>query len=287
MLLALYLEGDLDAPDKTLGLSHRRYLATERTSSEAMTTPERTIGDFHVFEHNVDTVTSFGAHRHREHQIAWMRQGRMQIDVDNRRLHLHPEHMIWLPSYLVHEMTIMTAGALVSAYIHPGLSPGGQRWQRPVVVTAHPLATELLTYLTGSAVRDEHREQCVQTLFGLLERAPERKDILALPHDRRARAIAAAILDNPADNRTLQQWAHETGVSTKTLMRAFSAETGHSYTQWRTRARMHSTLEALAAGQAVATIAASTGYSTTSGFIAAFRSVFDTTPSAYARTHRQ
>ena len=252
-----------------------------------MNTSKQTLGDFHVFEHTVDAATSFGAHQHREHQIAWMREGRMQLDVDNRRLHLHSGHMVWLPRHVVHEMTIMTAGTLVSAYLHPDLSPDGQRWKKTVVFTAHPLATELLTYLTGSAIPDKHREQCGQTLFGLFERAPAREDILALPLDRRARSIATAILDNPADTRTLQLWAQETGVSTKTLMRAFVAETGISYTQWRTRARLNSTLDALAAGQAVATVAAEIGYSTSSGFITAFRKAFGTTPSAYARTHRK
>jgi AraC-like DNA-binding protein len=50
---------------------------------------------------------------------------------------------------------------------------------------------------------------------------------------------------------------------------------------WRQQIRLLSSLERLAKGQSVTTIALDVGYNTPSGFITAFRQSFGKTPTAY------
>ncbi|MCD2104179.1 AraC family transcriptional regulator [Rhodococcus erythropolis] len=77
------------------------------------------------------------------------------------------------------------------------------------------------------------------------------------------------------------EWARELGVSSKTWTRAFVADTGITFRQWRTCARMYASLEMLARGEGVKDVAPKVAYRTSSGFIAAFRETFGTAPARY------
>ncbi|WP_424805316.1 helix-turn-helix domain-containing protein [Rhodococcus sp. 27YEA15] len=224
---------------------------------------------------------SFPAHRHPEHQLAWMRQGRMELVIGARHWHVQGDRIVWIPGNVRHEMSLLPPADLISAYARSDLRPAGSRWLQPLVLEADPLAVELLVALADDRVPDLSRERCRILLYDMLAAAPERQDVLAVPADERARHVATRILANPADPRDLEAWAVETGVSSKTLMRAFVAETGMSYSRWRTRARMYAAVELLSSGESVTAVAAALGYDTSSGFIKAFRQVFGQTPARY------
>jgi AraC-like DNA-binding protein len=104
---------------------------------------------------------------------------------------------------------------------------------------------------------------------------------LPMPSDRRIRQITSALVDNPADNRRLQEWAARAGMSTRTMIRRFTTETGFSFTEWRQRARLMRALELLAVNTPVTTVALDLGYETVSAFIAMFRRAFGVTPTRY------
>lgn len=246
----------------------------------------RTSKEFRVVSHVVHTEVGFGAHRHPEHQLAWMRDGRMELQVGGDTWNLHSGHVVWLPGNVMHEMTLKvgdSGGEMISAYAAPDLRPVGARWAQPMVLAIDELTAQLLLQLAQPGLDRHRRFLCQSLLYNLLESAPERHDVLAVPRDARARVIAARILADPSDPRELGDWAREAGVSAKTLMRAFAADTGTTFSRWRTRARMYAAVDLLVGGSPVHTVAAQVGYDTPSGFIGAFRATFGTTPASYVR----
>ncbi len=104
---------------------------------------------------------------------------------------------------------------------------------------------------------------------------------LPLPIDPRILKVAHALVDDPADQRDIEDWAKLASVSERTLSRRFVEETGFSFSSWRQRARLVRSLEMLAAGLPVTAIALDLGYSTTSAFIALFRRNFGEPPASY------
>jgi AraC-like DNA-binding protein len=102
-----------------------------------------------------------------------------------------------------------------------------------------------------------------------------------IPADERARAVAQSLFGNPADGRTLADWGRDVGASERTLARAFLADTGLSFGQWRGLLRVRAATVALATGEPVARVARQVGYESTSAFVAAFRRATGTTPAAY------
>ena len=107
--------------------------------------------------------------------------------------------------------------------------------------------------------------------------------VLPRPADARIRRVTAAISADPADRRPLKSWARDLGLSERSLIRKFQAETGMTFRQWRRQARLLEALERLAAGEPVTAVAFAIGYDSTSAFIAAFREIFGETPRRYFR----
>jgi AraC-like DNA-binding protein len=73
-------------------------------------------------------------------------------------------------------------------------------------------------------------------------------------------------------------------IAARTLSRRFVAETGFTFTAWRQRVRILRSLELLAEGKTVATIALDLGYENVSAFISMFRRTLGSSPTQY--THR-
>src|SRR5690606_28238949 len=98
-----------------------------------------------------------------------------------------------------------------------------------------------------------------------------------------AAAVARELTRNPADPRTAEEWARSLYLSSTSLRRAFRAETGMPFSEWRTRLRLNHALGLLAQGHLVGAVAARVGFTSTNGFILAFRRHFGQTPGAYLR----
>jgi AraC-like DNA-binding protein len=143
------------------------------------------------------------------------------------------------------------------------------------------LLAELIGYLGGESLSVAERERAEALLADLLRPVPMTTIEIRMPEDERAADVAARLLAEPADERTLAQWGSAVGASARTLARAFVAGTGLPFGQWRRRVRLQAALPMLAAGQAVGTVARRVGYQTPSAFVAAFRTETGQTPAAY------
>ena len=115
-------------------------------------------------------------------------------------------------------------------------------------------------------------------------RQPEQQPLrLPIPREERLSRVAHALLDDVADDRTLDDWAHFAGMSRRTFMRAFSTEVGMSFGRWRQQVRLFAALEMLAQRESVTDVAIAVGYDSVSAFIEMFRTMLGSTPQAYFR----
>ncbi len=243
--------------------------------------------------------TRYDSHLHATDQLAWMVAGSMRLTVGGTTWELGADHVAWIPAGALHEMTITRPGTLVDVYAAPALRPsprpgtqagtqaGGQdRWDRPAVLAVDPMAATLLRHAAEAPRSPERRDLAYRLLLDVLADAPLRHDVVALPADPRARRVAAALLDDPADARSLGDWAAALHVSEKTLARAFVAGTGLTFRRWRLRRRLQAAAGLLVDGLAVGEVAERVGYASPSAFIASFAEVYGCTPRRYAADAR-
>ncbi|WP_067846862.1 AraC family transcriptional regulator [Nocardia lijiangensis] len=217
--------------------------------------------------------------RNPQHQIAWAARGVITVETDHGHWVLPPTRALWIPGGHPHRTGTAEGAAIRGIFIEPDRCP--VTYPAPTMVRVTPLLHELFDHLTAPAPDAARRERAEAVIFDLLEPV----DVIPIgarpPEDPRAGAVADALTRDPADPRTLAEFAAATATSSRTLARLFLAETGVGFGQWRTQVRLAASLPLLAAGLPIAKIAVRVGYATPSAYVAAFRRTVGVSPGRY------
>src|SRR5215831_19261359 len=226
----------------------------------------------------------FDWHTHPDHQVAWAAEGVLTVRTDSATWMLPPTRALWIPAGMRHETLSAGAATMRTLYIRPELCPVS--WSDFTPVTASPLLAELIGYLADPGLDTERRAHGEALLVDLLRPVPMTAIEVRLPAQELTRRVARALMDNPADPRSLAEWGREVGSSARTLARGFVAGTGLTFGRWRSQLRLQAAISALAAGEPVGNVARRVGYETASAFVAAFRRETGVTPATYFRSER-
>lgn len=216
-------------------------------------------------------------HTHQAAQIVHAAKGVMRVAAAGAYWVIPPGRGLWVPAGVSHGFVCVTAVSVRTVYLSggpPDLPGKSEVWQISDLMRA------VIIRLAEGASQAE-----TPPLLALLLHEIERTEVLPLhietPSDRRALRVAEALINDPADNRSLDAWARHAGASPRTLKRVFRAETGLPFGQWRRHVRLIAALELLARGAPVTQVALAVGYESTSAFIEMFREQLGSTPGKY------
>ncbi len=256
----------------------RREAGTVVRRAEAL--PEQAAAPFAVVAgfRVVGVPTEWSSHSHPLHELVWVRGGTLTSRVGDRVFTVVEGHGLWMPAGVVHGGRATAGAEFYDALFAPDRTPFA--FGEPKAIAMTPLLESLLTHLSRTDLDAAARARAESVVFDVLQPS-ERQFALQLPGDPRIDAIAEALLDDPADCRSLEDWARRLGISDRTVTRAFRQATGLSFAQWRQMLRVHRALALLSEGFDVMTISEVLGYAQPSSFIAAFRRVMGTTPGAF------
>lgn len=233
--------------------------------------------------HRQDSVLEGGSHSHARGQLFGSLQGLLTVGTELGHWVVPAVHAVWVPPGERHEGRSHGAFSGWSVYIAP--SACGPLPRQPTVLRVSGLLREAITRAaTWQGGRfDDACAHLAQVIMDEIATLPAAGLNLPMPRDARLVRIARALIEEPADDRTLSAWAAWAGLSERTASRRFVAETGFTFMAWRQRALLARSLEMLAEGRSVTTVALDLGYDSISAFIALFRRVIGTTPGEYAR----
>jgi AraC-like DNA-binding protein len=204
--------------------------------------------------------------------------GVMTVETPDGLWVLPPHRAAWVPAGVEHRLVMSGTVRLRTLYLAAGLAalPPACR-----VVDVSPLVRELVLYAVRVAPlwRDvpEHARLLgvLADQFVVLPDAPLQ---LPLPSSPVARAVADALLADPAHAGDVAALARAAGASRRTIERLFAREVGMPVGAWRQRLRLVTALRLLAAGHTTTEVALAVGYATPSAFAAMFRTAMHTTP---------
>ncbi|MFI8811872.1 MULTISPECIES: helix-turn-helix domain-containing protein [unclassified Streptomyces] len=222
--------------------------------------------------------TEWAPHAHALHELVWVRGGTLTSRVEERVFTVFEGCGLWMPAGVVHGGRATAGAEFHDAFFAPDRTPFA--FGEPKAITMTPLLESLLTHLSREDLDAEARARAESVVFDVIQPS-ERQFALQLPGDDRIDMIAEALLDDPADGRSLEEWAQSLGISDRTVTRAFRHTTGLSFARWRQMLRVHRALTLLSEGFDVMTVSETLGYAQPSSFIAAFRRVMGTTPGAF------
>jgi AraC-like DNA-binding protein len=233
-----------------------------------------------------DGVLDMKGHRHARGQLLGAWSGLLTIGTESGHWVVPSVHAVWVPPHEHHCGRSHGPFDGWSVYVAPSLC--GALPAHPKVMSVSGLLREAVARAVAwpQGAFDDVRRHLAHVILDEIAGLPAAGLNLPMPRDGRLARIARSLIEEPADDRGLDDWAAWAGVSQRTASRRFAAETGFSFMAWRQRARIARALEMLADGSAVTTVALDLGYESISAFIALFRRVVGMTPGEYARSAR-
>ncbi|SEQ13569.1 AraC-type DNA-binding protein [Amphritea atlantica] len=222
-------------------------------------------------------------HSHGWGQLLFIAAGLIQVSArDIGYWVVPPQRAVWIPAFIEHDARTIHPVQMRNVYIAPEASRDLPNHCQVIHVT--PLLRELILEMVSfDTLYDEDGTQgrIVQVFLDQLKTIPEAPLHLPHPKSKSLIVIAHRLRDNPADPRSIDEWATELGTSARSLARHFRQETGMTFGQWRQQVRLLAALTRIAQGDAVANVAQDLGYSSQSAFITMFRKALGKTPGRY------
>ncbi|WP_313348656.1 helix-turn-helix transcriptional regulator [Stenotrophomonas sp.] len=221
-------------------------------------------------------------HEHHRAQLICVDAGLLTVRTRHGTWSMPPGCAGWMPPGEPHTVDIRGPLRGWGVIIAPALARDLPA--EPCVVGISDLLQALALRVTTwapSAEATPAQRHIMEVLLDELRNAPRQRTHLPMPRDRRLLRIASQLIAEPADDRSLEQWAQWAGLSPRTLTRHFRDETTLSFAQWRQQARLAEGLRRLSDGASVSAIAHELGFSSPSAFVTVFRRHFGSPPGRY------
>jgi len=223
-------------------------------------------------------------HHHDRDQLLYAIRGVMRLRTEQEAWVVPPDRAVYIPANTPHAVSMHGIVDMRTLYIAAGPSRAHDQSLRVLAVSS--LLRELILALSEEPI-DYDIKSRGGLIAGLIElevgRARELSLSVPLPRDPRLQRLCAAILANPADRKTLDEWSAIAGASPRTLARLFERDVAMNFNKWRQRIRFHNALEALSRGNPISRVAKQNGYQSASAFSAAFTKEMGIAPSKVSR----
>ncbi len=227
-------------------------------------------------------------HRHARGQLFALTRGLLVVEAGSERWMFPSQRCAWIPPECEH--TARSAGGVAGSMVYLSADACRGLPKKPGMFSSSELLfgiiRRVLTWDVSQALNPAQKR-----LITVLQdeiRQPEQQPLrLPIPKEARLVKVAHALLDDVADNRTLDEWGRHAGMARRTFMRAFSAEVGMPFGRWRQQARLFAAIEMLAQGKSVTETAIAVGYDSVSAFIEMFRTMLGSTPQTYFRSQQE
>ena len=237
--------------------------------------PRKLVG----YAHDYPAGHHTGQHTHPRAQLLYAAEGVMRVSTDTALFLVPPGTGLWMPAHVPHAVTMPAGLRMRALFLRADAARAGPA--HVTVIAVSPLLRELILAACAEPVlwdAQGHTRHIAALALHEISRAATQPFSLPACRDPRLQHVTAALLQNPADPRTLDDHAEEAGASSRTLARLFRREAGMSFQQWRRQLRLTEAMVRLSQGVAPGVAAASVGYTSASAFGAAFRAAFGATP---------
>ncbi|RYZ96934.1 MAG: AraC family transcriptional regulator [Moraxellaceae bacterium] len=222
---------------------------------------------------------SMGLHSHSQGQFFMLLRGTAVYITEVGEWLMTPQHPCWVPPKTAHG--VRSRGDIEGIVVIASEELCNDLPDEVAIIKTNPLIDALLEKMS----RSEDNSNVVQHLWSVLKDEivlAERDHLhLPVPQDERLRLLTQLLVENPADARSLEQWASTINLAQRTLIRKFRAETGMSLMAWRQRARVIQAIKLLSAGKSVTDVALIVGYDSLSAFISVFKQITGVAPMQY------
>ncbi|WP_105431853.1 helix-turn-helix transcriptional regulator [Neorhizobium sp. T6_25] len=220
-------------------------------------------------------------HQHPQGQLILALHGAVTCRAESGVWIVPPDCGVWIPGGVPHSNQVTSNARLTYLFVEPGAA---MLPDECCTLSVSPMLREMIhrvAEVSETNARDFHVDRLVRVMLDELALMPRERLELPVSDHPKIALIAAALLADPSDRRTLGQWAEHVAVSERSLKRLMVEETGLSFGRWRRQLHLVIALRELAGGATVQRVAGDLGYESTTAFIVMFKKSLGTTPSRY------
>jgi AraC-like DNA-binding protein/quercetin dioxygenase-like cupin family protein len=226
-------------------------------------------------------------HQHRKAQLVLTLRGIVRCEADLSVWIVPPRCAVWIPGNLPHSVTVAGYVEVYCLFVEPDAAPALPK--QCCTLSISPLLERLLLHVTQMPVLyevDGADARIATVLLDQLSLAPVEKLNFPMPADAKLRKIASALMADPSDRATIDDWGRRMAVAPRTLTRVLTRETGMSFGRWRQQLHILIALQRLDQGASVQTVALDLGYEGASAFVTMFRKALGKPPARYLAERR-
>lgn len=228
---------------------------------------------------DLNAAEGLRAHTHAWGQVTYALEGILRVTVGRETWIVPPHRAIWIPNELEHEVVTVEKARLRVLFVAADRAPFPGRHCK--VLDVSPLLRELILAMANVEIGSARESRLTALILDELSHLTTLPIVVALPHDKRLKALCEMLIEDPASNATLDKWAMEVGASGRTLARLFERELGMCFSQWRQQVRLAHAAPLIARGLPLKQVASELGYASQSAFTAMFRKTFGESPRTF------
>lgn len=213
-------------------------------------------------------------------EIFYASSGCSVLCVEQGNLACDSRRAIWIPPGVAHEWYTASEIHNRAVFVHSSAVAGRERFNSLHMIEVTPLLRAVIASVaedTPDFSSDKGR-RLGQVLLDSFEDAPLASSSLVMPRTHQLVEMCARAMLAPEEPISFDDWSEKLHMSSKTLARMFSRETGQTMGQWVQLMRLLHARQCIDRGQSITEAALESGYSSVSAFIHAFRKRFGVTP---------
>ncbi|MGF1889395.1 helix-turn-helix transcriptional regulator [Photobacterium profundum] len=218
-------------------------------------------------------------HHHDFSQLVFAYSGVMIVETYENLWVIPPQRAVWIPAGVLHKVSMHGQAKMRNFYVRPNCDR--QLPEQSCVLNVSTLMRELLLHLASVEFSESCREEIerlIKVTLDQLKSAHQVTFYIPIATDPRLASVCNALLNDPANSRSLSEWAAIINISSRSLSRLYRNELGLSFVEYRHQVRLLEALKQLAKGKPVTTVAMEVGFSSLSAFNRLFKRNFGTTP---------
>lgn len=174
--------------------------------------------------------------------VVWVASGTARVHFEDRVQKLRAGQALWVPPFVAHKVEHDAQSLALSIMVQS--KSGRTLGSECLVIEVPPPHAQWMFHLMLLTLSPLHAgqvpdERIIDMLahFVAQKPSPIRSLPLVMPRHAAARQVATHLLAQPSSTLRLTDFARNLAVSERTLRRAFQAETGLGFRQWRQQAK--------------------------------------------------
>ncbi|MEO9650160.1 MAG: helix-turn-helix transcriptional regulator [Roseobacter sp.] len=201
-------------------------------------------------------------HMHSRAQFLFAKKGTMRARTALGSWIVPPEYGLLIPANTEHQIEMFGMVALRSAYIQAADLPT-QYQTTCSVIQVSPLLSACIDRLSTEPPEYDDNGiagNIAAIIIAEIADTPPAAMALPFPTSSKLSPLVHALMGDPSDTRSIDDWASLLAMSRRSFTRLFRRETGMSFDQWRQRRRFQAASELIALRLPMPQIAAAVGY---------------------------